>query len=484
MTTVPPATAARTTRPTAAVIASTCRSRMPSTTRSAASSAIWVRRLLPVTGAAIAAAVRAAVAPVVAVAGAAIVAAGAADMTATGPDRVSSPHGGSAPGSAAGLEPGVELTTLDNGVRIVTERMADSRSVTLGFWAGIGSRDEPGELAGASHFLEHLLFKGTAQRGARQIAVAVDAVGGEMNAFTTREHTAYYTRLPAGELSFGLDLLTDVVGAPAFRPGEVDAEREVILEEILMNEDAPDDVVHTQLMEAAFPGHPLGRETLGSQDTILAMTRDQIAAFHAGWYRPANLVVAAAGNLHHDQVVASVAAFLADATVGDRPARVGAGGRARAPGGGPSPDRAGARGHGLARSGPPRPGPLRVGRGQPDPGWWDVQPAVPGGARGAWPGLLGVHLARLLRGHRGAHALRRHRAVACRRAARGHRRHHRRPVDRGHHRRRAGGGQGLPRGRHPVGSGGQRQPHGTSGLGTDHRGEIVPSRSTWLAPGR
>ena len=198
-------------------------------------------------------------------------------------------------------------------MRIVTERMAESRSVTLGFWAGIGSRDEPGELAGASHFLEHLLFKGTAQRSARQIAVAVDAVGGEMNAFTTREHTAYYTRLPAGELGFGLDLLTDVVGAPAFRPAEVDAEREVIIEEILMNEDAPDDVVHTQLMEAAFPGHPLGRETLGSEDTIRAMTRDQIAAFHAGWYRPANLVVAAAGNLHHEQVVERVAAFLGGA---------------------------------------------------------------------------------------------------------------------------------------------------------------------------
>jgi len=256
---------------------------------------------------------------------AATVAAGAADVAVTGSDRGPTPSSEPPPGAAAGLEPGVELTTLDNGVRIVTERMADAHSVTLGFWAAIGSRDEPAELAGASHFLEHLLFKGTAQRSARQIAVAVDAVGGEMNAFTTREHTAYYTRLPVGELSFGLDLLTDVVGAPAFRPAEVDAEREVIIEEILMNEDTPDDVVHTHLLEAAFPDHPLGRETLGTEDTILAMDRDQIAEFHAHWYLPANLVVAAAGDLHHDQVVERVAAFLGDAPRGERPARVAPG---------------------------------------------------------------------------------------------------------------------------------------------------------------
>ncbi len=251
----------------------------------------------------------------------AIVAAGAAEVEGPGPDRVPPPSREPAPAPAGGLEPGVELTQLDNGVRIVTEAMPDAHSVTLGFWAGIGSRDEPAELAGASHFLEHLLFKGTAQRSARQIAVAVDAVGGEMNAFTTREHTAYYTRLPVAELDFGLDLLTDVVGAPAFRPAEVDAEREVIIEEILMNEDTPDDVVHTQLMEAAFPGHPLGRETLGTEDTILAMARDEIAEFHAHWYRPANLVVAAAGRLDHDHVVERVAAFLGEAPVGRQPAR-------------------------------------------------------------------------------------------------------------------------------------------------------------------
>jgi predicted Zn-dependent peptidase len=199
--------------------------------------------------------------------------------------------------------------------------MPDARSVTIGFWVGVGSRDEPGEQAGASHFLEHLLFKGTAERSARQIAVAVDAVGGEMNAYTTREHTSYYTRLPASELDFGLELLADVISSPAFRAHEVDAEREVILEEILMNEDTPDDVVHTRLMQALFPGHGLGAETLGSEQTITAMDRDAIAAFHRHWYRPANIVVAAAGNLDHSRVLDRVENCLADQAAGDKPLR-------------------------------------------------------------------------------------------------------------------------------------------------------------------
>jgi predicted Zn-dependent peptidase len=226
------------------------------------------------------------------------------------------------PASVSGPEAGIELTTLASGLRIVTERMPEARSVTIGFWAGVGSRDESIELAGASHFLEHLLFKGTADRSARDIAVAVDAVGGEMNAFTTREHTGYYTRLPVAELGFGLDLLTDVVAEPAFRSHEVDAEREVILEEILMNEDTPDDVVHTRLIDALFPDHPLGRETLGSEDSITEMARDDIAAFHAQWYRPANLVVAAAGDLHHDAVVERVERCLAEVDPGTRPVRI------------------------------------------------------------------------------------------------------------------------------------------------------------------
>jgi predicted Zn-dependent peptidase len=151
--------------------------------------------------------------------------------------------------------------------------------------------------------------------------VAIDAAGGEMNAFTSREHTAFYTRLPVDHSAFALELLTDVVAHPAFRVDEVEAEREVILEEILMSEDAPDDVAVTALFESLFPGHGVGRETLGTRETVEAMPRDAIATFHEERYRPANLVVSAAGDLHHDDVVDHVVDFLDGVGAGDRPMR-------------------------------------------------------------------------------------------------------------------------------------------------------------------
>ena len=215
----------------------------------------------------------------------------------------------------------IRLSTLDNGVRVVTEELHDARSVTTGFWVGVGARDEAPAVAGASHFLEHLLFKGTEARTAAQIAEAVDAVGGEMNAFTAQECTAYYTRLPVGQLVLGLDILCDVLWAPAFRPQEVEAERQVILEEIAMEEDTPDDRVITLLGEALFPEHPLGREVLGSRGSIGAMTRDAIRGFHDEWYRPANLVVAVAGAVTHDDVVDGVARRLAGIDGGVAPVR-------------------------------------------------------------------------------------------------------------------------------------------------------------------
>ena len=204
----------------------------------------------------------------------------------------------------------IEKSVLPGGVRVVTEQMPDARSVTVGFWVGVGGRDEPEPISGASHFLEHLLFKGSEGRSARDIAEAVDAVGGEMNAFTAREHTAFYARLPERELGFGLELLADVVASPALRPHEVEAEREVILEEILSAEDTPEDRVHQALAETLFPRHPLGREVLGDKASIEAMERDEIAAFHADHYRPVNLVVAAAGRLEHDDVVRRIDGFL------------------------------------------------------------------------------------------------------------------------------------------------------------------------------
>ncbi|HEX6418726.1 MAG TPA: pitrilysin family protein [Acidimicrobiales bacterium] len=215
----------------------------------------------------------------------------------------------------------IRESRLANGVRLVTERMPEARSVSLGVWVGVGGRDEPDQLAGASHFLEHLLFKGTPTRSARQIAEQVDATGGEMNAFTTREHTAYYTRLPAAQVDLGLDILGDVLTEPAFRPHEVDAERQVILEEILMNLDVPEDHVHTLLAEALFPGHPLGREVLGTRETVEGATRDQIADFFGRWYLPRNLAVVAAGAVDHDHVADRLDATLGRLAGGERPVR-------------------------------------------------------------------------------------------------------------------------------------------------------------------
>jgi predicted Zn-dependent peptidase len=214
----------------------------------------------------------------------------------------------------------VQRTRLPNGLRVVTEAMPELRSVAVGFWAGTGSRDEPDPLAGASHFLEHLLFKGTQTRSAQEIAEQVEAVGGEMNAFTTKEYTAYYVRILDESLDLALDILSDVVWTPAFRPDEVDCERQVILDEIRMHEDTPDDLVHSLFTESLFPGQTVGREVLGQRDAIVAMTPDDIAGFHHRHYRAGNIVVAAAGNVDHGRVVEGVAARFAGG-LGDREPR-------------------------------------------------------------------------------------------------------------------------------------------------------------------
>jgi len=219
----------------------------------------------------------------------------------------------------------IRTTTLASGISVVTERMPDVRSVTAGFWVGTGSRDEAAELFGASHFLEHLLFKGTPERTARSISEDVDAVGGDMNAFTTKEYTSFYVRLLAGSVDLGLDILSDILWNPAFRPDEVETERQVILEEILMREDEPSDLVHELFAEALFPGHPLGLEVLGDEASITAMTVDDIRGFFAEHYRPANIVFSAAGLLDHDDVVAGVERRFAGPSGGVQPERVAPG---------------------------------------------------------------------------------------------------------------------------------------------------------------
>jgi len=194
----------------------------------------------------------------------------------------------------------ISFTTLPSGLRVVSENVPGARSVCTGVWVGVGSRDEPAAHCGVSHFLEHLLFKGTESRTAREINEAVDRVGGDMNAFTTKEYTAYYTRLPAGELTLAMQLLGDVLTAPALRDADIDNERHVILEELAMDDDTPEDRVHSVLFEALYPDHSLGRETAGERATVEAIAYDDVRAFFHHWYRPGNFVLAAAGDVEHE----------------------------------------------------------------------------------------------------------------------------------------------------------------------------------------
>jgi predicted Zn-dependent peptidase len=196
----------------------------------------------------------------------------------------------------------IRTALLPSGLSLVTEDMDDARSVAIGFWVGTGSRDEDHDRSGSSHFLEHLLFKGTDTRSATAIAEAVDEVGGDFNAFTTKEYTSFYIRLLAEHVSLGLDILSDIMWRPALRPADLDAERQVILDEILMHADEPSDEAAEQSSAALFPGHPLGREVLGSHESVTAMTAERIREFFELHYRPGNMVVAVAGDLDHGAV--------------------------------------------------------------------------------------------------------------------------------------------------------------------------------------
>jgi predicted Zn-dependent peptidase len=197
----------------------------------------------------------------------------------------------------------IERTEFSSGLRVVTERMSGVRSVSLGFWVLAGSRDERPRISGSSHFLEHLLFKGTDRRSAQDIAENFDAVGGDVNAFTAREYTCYFARVLDRDLEMAVDHLTDMVQHSLIRADDLDAERQVILEEINMHEDSPEDVVHDLYTQTLWPEHPLGRPILGTAETILAANRTSVRRFYARHYVPGNLVIAAAGNLRHDDLV-------------------------------------------------------------------------------------------------------------------------------------------------------------------------------------
>ena len=215
----------------------------------------------------------------------------------------------------------IKISQLGSGLRLVTESMTDVASASVGVWVGTGSRDETPAQSGISHFLEHLLFKGTATRTAREIAEAVDAVGGDMNAYTTKEYTTFYVRALSEHLDLGLDILCDILREPALRPDEVDAERQVILDEVLMHRDEPADVVQERFSEIMFPDHALGREVLGLPEVIEGVTVEEIRRFFDQHYLPGNMVVAAAGDVEHDAVAEGIERRFAGRAGGSAPPR-------------------------------------------------------------------------------------------------------------------------------------------------------------------
>lgn len=189
---------------------------------------------------------------------------------------------------------------------MVTEYIPSVRSASVGVWVGVGSRDEGRSVAGAAHFLEHLLFKATPTRSAVEIAQAVDAVGGELNAFTTREHTCYYAHVLDSDLELAVDLVADVVLRGRCATEDVEVERDVVLEEIAMRDDDPEDSLGDVFLTAMFGDHPVGRPVIGSVESIETMTRAQLHSFHVRRYTPERMIVAVAGNIDHDVVVSLV----------------------------------------------------------------------------------------------------------------------------------------------------------------------------------
>lgn len=216
----------------------------------------------------------------------------------------------------------IETEVLGCGITLVTERMEGARSVSLGVWVGTGSRDEEESEAGASHFLEHLLFKGTPSWSAAEIAEAVDEVGGDMDAFTTKEYTAFTMRLLAEDLPLGVRVLGSIMTDPAFRPAEVDAERQVILDEIRMHADEPADLAAEQFMAALFQDHALGRDVLGTQHSVENLDGSDIRVFFDKHYRAANMVVAAAGDVDHARLALEMDKAFETRAGGGRPVRV------------------------------------------------------------------------------------------------------------------------------------------------------------------
>ncbi|GAA0615807.1 insulinase family protein [Kribbella sandramycini] len=197
----------------------------------------------------------------------------------------------------------VKRTVLPSGLRVLSQSVPGFRSVTFGVWVGVGSRDEPAQLAGATHFLEHLLFKGTERRDALEISAAIDAVGGEMNAFTGKEYTCYYSRVLDSDLPLAVDVICDMITSATLTAADVESERDVIDEEIAMHADETSDHIHDLFAEQVWGASPLGRSITGTPESVAALTRQQVAGWYRRRYKPANIVVSVAGNVDHADVV-------------------------------------------------------------------------------------------------------------------------------------------------------------------------------------
>jgi predicted Zn-dependent peptidase len=195
------------------------------------------------------------------------------------------------------------ITTLESGLRVATERMTNVQTASVGVWVDVGARYEAPEVNGVAHMLEHMAFKGTARRSARAIAEAIENVGGQLNAYTSREHTAYFARVLAVDLPLAVDLLADILQHSAFDEAELARERGVVLQEIGQTQDTPDDLVFDLFQETAFPGQPIGRSILGPAELIAALPRKALLDYMAGHYGPSRMVLAAAGKVEHEQLV-------------------------------------------------------------------------------------------------------------------------------------------------------------------------------------
>jgi len=189
--------------------------------------------------------------------------------------------------------------TLTNGIRVVSETLPKSRSVSLGVWVKVGSRHEPRELSGVSHFIEHMFFKGTQKRTARDIATEIDALGGEMNAFTGQESTTYYVKVLDEHLPVAIEILADILMGSKFASADMEKERKIILEEIKMVEDTPDDHIHEIFTATVWKDHPLGRPILGTKETIKALSHHDLLAHIEHFYCPKEIIISAAGNFDH-----------------------------------------------------------------------------------------------------------------------------------------------------------------------------------------